>query len=95
MTMNGMFHLNISRLYLPRAEGGRGLLSLADSVNIERRSLNCRIWRTEENLLKIAQIIYLKAGEVGPKAYKRERKKDTKIGKTNHFMEGSYGVLKK
>ena len=77
MTMNGMLHprSNVSRLYLPRVEGGRGLLSVADGVNIERRSLHCHIRKTEEKLLKVAQK-YLKAGEVGPKEYKRERKEE-------------------
>ena len=48
---------------------------MADCVNIKRRSLHCHIRRTEENLLKVAQI-YLKAGEVGPKEYKREKKEE-------------------
>ncbi len=41
MTMNGMLHprANVSRLYLPRSEGNRGLLSVADSVNIEAQEL--------------------------------------------------------
>ena len=32
MCMNGMLHstANVSRLYVPRAEGGRGLLSIAE-----------------------------------------------------------------
>ena len=44
MTMYGMLHprSNVSRLYLLRSEGGRGLLSVSDSVNIER-SLQCHI----------------------------------------------------
>ena len=65
MTMYGMLHprSNVSRLYLPRSEGGRGLLSVSDSVNnnIERRSLQCRVsstflyGSTQEKLLKVAQ----------------------------------------
>ena len=55
------------------SNGGRGLLSVAGSVNIEHRSLHCHIRKAEENLLKAAQK-YLKVGEVGPKEYKRERK---------------------
>ena len=53
---------------------------MADCVNIKRRSLHCHIRRTEENLLKVAQI-YLKAGEVGPKEYKMKgKRKDTMVG---------------
>ena len=35
MTMHGMLHprSNVCRLYLPRAEGGRGLISVADTVS--------------------------------------------------------------
>ena len=52
MTMYGMLHprSNVSRLYLPKSEGGRGLLSLADSVNIERRSLQCNNNNNTEDL---------------------------------------------
>ena len=53
----GMIHprTNVSRLYLPRSEGGRGLLSVSDSVNIKRRSLQCHVSSTQERLLKVAQ----------------------------------------
>ena len=46
MTMHGMLHpwSNVSRLYLPKSEGGIGLLSVSDSVNIERRSLHMCRW---------------------------------------------------
>ncbi len=80
MTMNGMLHprANVRRLYLPRSEGNRGFLSVADIVNIERRSLqhvHCHIRMTEESLLKVAQK-YTKADEVEPKEYKRQRKEE-------------------
>ena len=65
------------RLYLPRSEGGRGLLSvsLSGSVNIERRSLQCRVSSTQEKLLKVAQK-YIKADELGPKEYKNQRREE-------------------
>ena len=77
MTMYGMLHprSNVSRLYLPRSEGGRGLLSVSDSVNIERRSLQCRVSSTQEKLLKVAQK-YIKADELGPKEYKNKRREE-------------------
>ena len=58
MMMHGMLHpwSNVSRLYLPRAEGGRGLFSVLDRVNIERRSLQCHVCSTQEKLLKVAQM---------------------------------------
>ena len=77
MTMYGMLHprSNVSRLYLPRSEGGRGLLSVSDSVNIERRSLQCRVSSTQEKLLKVAQK-YIMADELGPKEYKNQRREE-------------------
>ena len=60
--------------YLPRSEGGRGLLSVSDSVNIERRrSLQCHV--TQEMLLKVAQK-YMKVNELGPKEYKNQRREE-------------------
>ena len=45
MAMHGMLHprSSVSRLYLPRSEGGRGLLSVSDSGNIGRRRLQCYV----------------------------------------------------
>ena len=50
MCMNGMLHprANVSRLYLPRAEGGRGLLSVANCVTIERKGLRRHVNYTRE-----------------------------------------------
>ena len=66
MTMHGMLRprSNVSRLYLPRSEGGRGLPCVSDSVNIEM-SLQCHVSSTQEKLLKVAQK-YIKADELGP-----------------------------
>ena len=76
ITMYGMLHprSNVSRLYLPRSEGGRGLLSVADSVNIER-SLQCHVSSTQEKLLKVAQK-YIKADALGPNEYKNQRREE-------------------
>ena len=78
LTMYGMLHprSNVSRLYLPRAEGGRGLFSVSDSVNIERRSLQGHVSSTREKLLKVAQK-HMKADELGPKEYKNQRREET------------------
>ena len=75
MTMYGMLHPrpNVSRLYIPRSEGGRRLLSVSDTVNIERRSLQCH--STQEKLLNVAQK-YMKADGLGPKEYKNQRREE-------------------
>ena len=77
ITMYGMLHprSNVSRLYLPKSEGGRGLLSVSDSVTIERRSLQYHVSSTQEKLLKVGQK-YMKAGELAPKAYKNQRREE-------------------
>ena len=66
--MNGMLHprANVSRLYLPRAEGGRGLLSIADSVTIKRKVLQCHVGSTRVRLLKMGQRC-MKHVNLGPK----------------------------
>ena len=70
MTMYGMLHprSNVSRLYLQRSEGGRGLFSVSDSVNIERRSLQCHVSSTQEKQKYI--------DELGPKEYKNQRREE-------------------
>ena len=45
---------NVSRLYLPRREGGRGLMSVEDAINIEERNINVYVCRSQERLLKAA-----------------------------------------
>ena len=42
---------NVSRLYLPR-EGGGGLISVEDAINIEERNINVYISQSQERLLK-------------------------------------------
>ena len=41
LAMNGCLHTrsNVARLYLPRKEGGRGLIGIEESVRKERKSL--------------------------------------------------------
>ena len=91
MTMHGMLHprSNVSRLYLPRSEGGRGLLSVSDSVNIERRSLQCRVSSTQEKLLKVAQK-YIKADELGPKEYKNQRREERTLDWQEKPLHGRF-----
>ena len=45
---------NVSRLYLPRREGGRGLISVEDVINIEERNINVYVCQSQERLLKAA-----------------------------------------
>ena len=54
MTMNGCLHprSNVGRLYLPRKEGGRGLISCEDCVKVETQSLDKYVSTSEEWMLK-------------------------------------------
>ena len=56
LTIHGALHprSNVSRLYLPRREGGRGLISVEDAINIEERNINVYVCQSQERLLKTA-----------------------------------------
>ena len=56
MSMNGGFHIrsNVARLYLPRKEGGRGLIRVAECCEKENRSLNDYLTESQERMLKAA-----------------------------------------
>ena len=56
LTIHGALHprSNVSRLYLPRREGGRGLISVEDAINIEERNINVYVCQSQERLLKAA-----------------------------------------
>ena len=54
MTMNGSLHLrgSVSRLYLARKEGGTGLMSCEECVNVEVQSLDKYLSESKEWMLK-------------------------------------------
>ena len=54
LTIHGPLHprSNISSLYLPREEGGCGLISGEDAINTEDRNINVYIGKNQEHLLK-------------------------------------------
>ena len=56
LTIHGALHprSNVSRLYLPRREVGRGLISVEDAINTEERNINVYISQSQERLLKAA-----------------------------------------
>ena len=56
LTMYGALHpkANITRLYMKRKIGGRGLISISDCVNGEQRTVQCYIAKCEEELIKCA-----------------------------------------
>ena len=54
MTMNRLYHpqSDTGRLDFPRAESRRGLLSIADFVEIEEQNLSLYLDHSEERLLR-------------------------------------------
>ena len=55
LTMFGAFHKkgSVPRLYMKRKDGGRGLISVFDCVNLEELALSEYVKETEEWLLKV------------------------------------------
>ena len=57
MTLHCMFHKkgDVDRLYLKRAEGGRGLISVEDCVLIEKNCLYVYVSESKEQMLKVVK----------------------------------------
>ena len=56
-TIYGALHpkSDIDRLYIPREEGGRGLISIEDCVELAIRSLEAHVHGSEERLIQAAR----------------------------------------
>jgi len=80
LTINGALHprSRVSRLYLPRREEGRGLISVEDAINTEERNINAYISQSQERLLKAACAWKRKNVDeiLTPKEYKERMKRN-------------------
>ena len=54
-TIYGALHPSLDRLYIPRKEGGRGLVSIDDYVELSIRSLEVHLHGSEERLIQAAR----------------------------------------
>ena len=56
-TINGALHpkSDVDRLYIPRQEGGRGLISFEDCVELGIRGLEVYVHGSEERLIQAAR----------------------------------------
>ena len=56
-TIYGALHPNsdVDRLYIPRKEGGRGLISIKDCVELAIRGLEVYVHGSEERLIQVAR----------------------------------------
>ena len=59
MTMHGALHpkSDVDRLYLPRSEGGRGLIGIEDTVKVAIAALEQYVKESEESLLVAARMV--------------------------------------
>ena len=86
--MNGGLHpgSSVDRLYLPKAQGGRGLLSVKDCVVLEICNLFDYAANNNERLLKAAtEELQLRTNIDG----KNERMKDRQHGQRKHCLLNS------
>ena len=76
LTMNGGFHSRdcVTRLYVPRKDRGRGLLSVEDYVNQARISLEKYVQSSEEELLKTVRREGVGSQETFPGFFKARRR---------------------
>ena len=97
-TIHGALHprSNVSRLYLPRREGGRGLISVEDARNTEERNIYVYISQSQEHLLK-ATWKRKNVDEIEtPKEYKERMKtgKELRTGLESSCMGSLRGRLR-
>ena len=91
ITMYGGLHprSNVQWLYLPRSEGGRGLVSLDDCVNDERENLALYALRSNEKLT-IAATAELKLEKFINVQNSKERKKQRLIEWKEKALHGQF-----
>ena len=80
-TMDGTLHpkSDVDRLCIPRKEGGRGLISIEDCVELAIRGLEVYVHGSEERLIQVARgdkIDGLEAASVLKRSKKEKRLED-------------------
>ena len=81
---------NVGRLYLPRSEGGKGLLSLEECVSAEKRSLGHYLKINEDAWLRGAwEEGFIKEDE-DPKIYREKKSKSKREEWQSKPMHGQF-----
>ena len=80
-TIYGALHpkSDVDRLYIPRKEGGRGLISTEDCLDLAIRALEVYVHGSEERLIQVARgdkIVGLEAASVLKRSKKEKRLED-------------------
>ena len=80
MTMHRALHprANVSRLYVPRKEGGKGMMSIEDCVNLESRALGQYLKNNEDEWLKSAWQDQIVKVDEDPEIYRYRTAKEKK-----------------
>ena len=78
MTMNRMYYpqSDTGRLYIPRMEGGRGLLSTKDCVETEEQNLSLYLGQSEERLLRFSKSEKILPQHEGPVSTAKKQEKE-------------------
>ena len=92
MTINKALHPRacVARLYIPRNQGGRGMQSVEDCINMEKRTLGQYLKQNEDDWLRTAWNEKVITIDEDPKTYReriaRQKKEDWK----NKQMQGQF-----
>ena len=83
MTMNGALHPkgNVGRLCVPRAKGGRGLISCESCIRSKENSLGWYLKNTTEELVGVKTVVCIETDETASKREFRKRWTDEGLRK--------------
>lgn len=94
LTMHGALHpkSNVCRIYMPRKDGGRGLLNVEETVNLEISGLNYYISNSNESLLTAAfRVLDLDDEEIESRdTIRRRNMLNRKVDLHNKQMHGQF-----
>ena len=93
MTMHQALHpkSDVDRLYLPRKEGGQGLMSIEDTVAIAIVGLESYVMESAESLITAARLVDGDfANQEGTMEVKKQRRKKRKDNWRNKNLHGQF-----
>ena len=94
LTMHGALYpkAHVDRLYIPRKEGGRGLLSIKSSVQQEEHTMSHYVHESEEELLQCVMNEGVMKQCDGKKSevMKQEKKRERQHNRKQKALHGQY-----
>ena len=82
---------DVHRLYIPRKQGGRGLISIEDCVELAIRGLEVYVHGSEERLILSARGDKIDGLEAVSVLKRDQRKRKQKIGRIKFYMVSIWG----